>query len=173
MNYNLLQQIGLGNLDLTYLFIASYVLVLILIIITIVQTVKINKLSKRYKKFMSGKNAKSLEQDIEGIYEDNKFIKTSTEKNHKDIQSLYRKFESAFQKVGIVKYDAYNQMGGQLSFSLALLDENDNGFVLNSVHGAEGCYTYTKEIKNGMCEISLGDEEKRALDIAMDMIIEE
>lgn len=173
MNYNLLQQIGLGNLDLTYLFIASYVLVLILIIITIVQTVKINKLSKRYKKFMSGKNAKSLEQDIEGIYEDNKFIKTSTEKNRKDIQSLYRKFESAFQKVGIVKYDAYNQMGGQLSFSLALLDENDNGFVLNSVHGAEGCYTYTKEIKNGMCEISLGDEEKRALDIAMDMIIEE
>lgn len=173
MNYNLLQQIGLGNLDLTYLFIASYVLVLILIIITIVQTVKINKLSKRYKKFMSGKNAKSLEKDIEGIYEDNKFIKTSTEKNQKDIQSLYRKFESAFQKVGIVKYDAYNQMGGLLSFSLALLDENDNGFVLNSVHSAEGCYTYTKQIKNGLCEISLGDEEKKALDIAMDMIIEE
>ena len=64
-------------------------------------------------------------------------------------------------------------MGGQLSFSLALLDENDNGFVLNSVHGVEGCYTYTKEIKNGLCEISLGDEEKQALDIAMDMIIEE
>ena len=173
MNYNLLEQMGIGNFDLTYLFIASYVLVFILIIITIVQTVKLHKLSKRYKKFMMGKNAKSLENDIEGIYEDNKFIKASTEKNRKDIQSLYRKFESAFQKVGIVKYDAYNQMGGQLSFSLALLDENDNGFVLNSVHGVEGCYTYTKEIKNGLCEISLGDEEKQALDIAMDMIIEE
>lgn len=173
MNYNLLEQMGIGNFDLTYLFIASYVLVLILIIITIVQTVKLHKLSKRYKKFMMGKNAKSLENDIEGIYEDNKFIKASTEKNRKDIQSLYRKFESAFQKVGIVKYDAYNQMGGQLSFSLALLDENDNGFILNSVHGVEGCYTYTKEIKNGLCEISLGDEEKQALDIAMDMIIEE
>ncbi len=86
---------------------------------------------------------------------------------------MYKKFENAFQKVGIVKYDAYNQMGGQLSFSLALLDENDNGFVLNSVHSTEGCYSYTKEVKNGMCEISLGDEEKMALDIAMDMVIED
>ncbi len=172
MNYNLLEQMGIGNFDLTYLFIVSYALVLILIMITIVQIVKLSKLSKKYKKFMLGKNAKSLEKDIEGIFEDNKFIKTSTEKNRKDIQSLYRKFESAFQKVGIVKYDAYNQMGGQLSFSLALLDENDNGFILNSVHSMEGCYSYTKEIKNGLCEISLGDEEKKALDIAMDMIIE-
>ena len=169
MNYNLLEEIGIGSFDLTYLFIATYALILILIIITVVQTVKLCKLSKRYKKFMSGKNAKSLEKDIEGIFEDNKFIKASTEKNRKDIQSLYRKFEGAFQKVGIVKYDAFNQMGGQLSFSLALLDENDNGFILNCVHSTEGCYSYTKEIKQGLCEISLGDEEKEALDIAMDI----
>lgn len=169
MNYNLLEETGIGSFDLTYLFIAAYALILILIIITVVQTVKLCKLSKRYKKFMSGKNAKSLEMDIEGIFEDNKFIKASMEKNRKDIQSLYRKFEGAFQKVGIVKYDAFNQMGGQLSFSLALLDENDNGFILNCVHSTEGCYSYTKEIKQGLCEISLGDEEKEALDIAMDI----
>lgn len=167
MNYNLLEETGIGSFDLTYLFIAAFALILILIIIVVVQTVKISKLSKRYKTFMSGKNAKSLEKDIEGIFEDNKFIKASMEKNHKDIEALYRKFEGAFQKVGIVKYDAFSQMGGQLSFSLALLDENDNGFILNSVHGADGCYSYTKGIKKGICEISLGDEEKKALDIAM------
>lgn len=167
MNYNLLEEMGIGSFDLTYLFIAAYALVLILIIIVIIQTVKLSKLSKRYKKFMLGKNAKSLEKEIEGIFEDNKFIKASTEKNRKDIQSLYRKLEGTFQKVGIVKYDAFNQVGGQLSFSLALLDENDNGFILNSVHSTEGCYSYTKEIKKGICEIALGDEEKNALDIAM------
>ena len=69
--------------------------------------------------------------------------------------------------MGLVKYDAFQQMGGQLSFSLALLDENDNGFIINSVHSAEGCYSYTKEIKNGVCSLTLGDEEKKALDIAM------
>ena len=169
MNFNLLNEMGLGNFDLTYLFIGMIVLIIILFIIMIAQSVKLSKLSKKYKKFMGGKNAKSLEKDIIGLYEDNKFLKTSMDKNKKDIQTLYRKFGGAFQKVGIVKYDAFNQMGGQLSFSLALLNENDNGFILNSVHSTEGCYSYTKEIKGGLCDISLGDEEKQALDIAMDL----
>ena len=62
--------------------------------------------------------------------------------------------ESTFQKVGIIKYDAFNQMGGKLSFSLALLNENDDGFILNSVHSSDGCYSYTKIIKNGKCKIN-------------------
>ncbi len=167
MNYNLLEGLGLGNFDLTYVFIAIIAILLILLVMIIVQTVRLSKLSKKYKKFMSGKNAKSMEKDIIGLYEDNKFIKASVEKNKKDIQMLYHKVEGTFQKVGIVKYDAFNQMGGQLSFSLALLDENDNGFILNSVHSTEGCYSYTKEIRKGLCDISLGDEEKKALDMAM------
>ena len=169
MNYNLLEMIGLSGFDLTYLFIASYALILILIIMVIVQAVKLSKLSKKYKKFMSGKNAKSLEKDIIGLYEDNRFIKASTEKNKSDIRLLYKRLASTFQKVGIVKYDAFNQMGGQLSFSLALLDENNSGFILNCVHSTEGCYSYTKEIRNGSCDISLGEEEREALDIAMDI----
>lgn len=169
MNYNLLEMIGLSGFDLTYLFIVSYALILILIIMVIVQGVKLSKLSKKYKKFMSGKNAKSLEKDIIGLYEDNRFIKASTEKNKSDIRFLYKKLASTFQKVGIVKYDAFNQMGGQLSFSLALLDENNSGFILNCVHSTEGCYSYTKEIRNGSCDISLGEEEREALDIAMDI----
>ena len=92
---------------------------------------------------------------------------TTAEKNKSDIKNIYKRLESAFQKVGLVKYDAFQQMGGQLSFSLAVLDENDNGFIMNSVHSAEGCYSYTKEIKQGQCSLTLGDEEKMALDMAM------
>lgn len=169
MNYNLLNDMGLGNMDLTYLFIGAFAAVFLLLIVTIVLCVNLGRLSKKYKKFMGGKNAKSLEKDIMGLYEDNRLIKASMEKNRKDIENLYRKLGSAFQKIGIVKYDAFNQMGGQLSFSLALLDENDNGFIINSVHSTEGCYSYTKEIKNGLCDISLGEEEKKALDMAMDL----
>lgn len=169
MNYNLLNDMGLGNIDLTYLFIGAFAAIIILFVIIIVLCVTMAKLSKKYKKFMGGKNAKSLEKDIIGLYEDNRLIKASMEKNRMDIENLSKKLEGAFQKIGIVKYDAFNQMGGQLSFSLALLDENDNGFIINSVHSTEGCYSYTKEIKNGLCDISLGDEEKKALDIAMDL----
>lgn len=169
MNYNLLGDMGLGNIDLTYLFIGAFAAILVLLIIVIVLCINLGKLSKKYNKFMGGKNAKSMEKDIMGLYEDNRLIKASMEKNRKDIENLYRKLGGAFQKMGIVKYDAFNQMGGQLSFSLALLDENDNGFIINSVHSAEGCYSYTKEIKNGLCDISLGEEEKKALDMAMDL----
>lgn len=167
MNSNLFNLIGIGDLDVGYIFLGMAVIILLLIILVIIQMVKSNKLKKRYEKFMQGKEVKSLEQEIIGLYEDNKFFKLSVEKNKKDIRSLYKKFESAFQKTGLIKYDAFKQMGGQLSFCLALLDENNNGFILNSVHSAEGCYSYTKEIKNGESSLLLGEEEKQALEMAM------
>lgn len=71
-----------------------------------------------------------------------------------------------FQKVGLVKYDAFHEMGGKLSFSLALLNETNDGFVLNAVHSREGCYTYIKEIVGGNSIIVLAEEEQEALDMA-------
>ena len=165
-----LNQIGLGGFDLGYLFVGLIVLavlVLILIILLIVQMNKTAKLKKRLDKFVLGKDGLSLEQDIIGLFEDNKFLKNSAEKNKKDIRTLYKRMETAYQKMGLVKYDVFNQMGGQLSFSLALLDENNNGFIINSVHSTEGCYSYTKEIRNGESSITLGSEEAEALAIAM------
>lgn len=167
MNNYFLKSIGLENIDIGILIVALVVIILFLIILNIVNIHSISKLKKKYDKFMLGKNAESLENEITDLFEDNKFIKNSIEKNKKDIHALYRKFESSLQKVGIIKYDAFDQIGGKLSFCMALLDENNNGFILNSVYGAEGCYTYTKEIKNGNCETSLGQEEEKALSIAM------
>ncbi len=152
---------------LFYGMIVLVVLILVLIVLLAVQISKTSKLKKRLDKFVLGKDGASLEQDIAGLYEDNKFLKTSADKNKKDIRTLYKRMENAYQKMGIVKYDAFNQMGGQLSFSLALLDENNNGFIINSVHSTEGCYSYTKEIKNGESYISLGKEEEEALATAI------
>lgn len=167
MNNSFLNGIGLGNIDIGIVILVMAIIILILLIICIANIRSILKMKKISKKFMQGKNAKSLEQEIIGLFEDNKFLKNAIEKNKRDIRNLYKNFESAFQKVGIVKYDAFNQMGGNLSFSLALLDENNNGFILNSVHSTDGCYSYTKQIENGICKIPLGDEEERALNIAM------
>lgn len=164
---DIFQQIGLGSFDIGYLLIGMIVIMLILLILLIVQITKVSKLKKRLDKFVLGKDGASLEQDIIGLFEDNKFLKNNTEKNKKDIRTLYKRMETAYQKMGLVKYDAFNQMGGQLSFSLALLDENNNGFIINSVHSTEGCYSYTKEIRNGESSISLGKEEAEALSIAI------
>lgn len=167
MNSQVFNYISLGNVDIGYILIGMAAVIAISIILIIIQMVKLSKLKKKYSVFMQGKDAKSLEKDIIGLYEDNKFIKVSIEKNKNDIRELFKKQELSFQKVGIVKYDAFKQMGGQLSFSLALLNENDCGFIINSVHSTEGCYSYSKEIKNGQCSILLGEEEKQALDMAM------
>lgn len=168
---NLMEQMGLSGFDFGYVFIGTIVLAVVLIavlILLIVLICKMSKLKKRLNSFVTGSDGLSLEQEIAEICEDNRQLKKITTENKKDIRTLYKNMESAYQKMGLVKYDAFNQMGGQLSFSLALLDENNNGFIINSVHSTEGCYSYTKEIKNGKSSLSLGKEEAEALAMAVE-----
>ena len=168
MNYQLLQKMGLGKIDITYLFLVMLILLLIFMIMTIVLLVKTNKLTKKYKRFMKGENAKSLENDIIEMFERQVEIEETLSKNSEDIKLLYKKFKKAFQKVSLTKYDAFNQMGGQLSYCLVMLDENNDGFIINSVHGADGCYSYTKEIRKGKSSIALSNEEQQTLIDAME-----
>ena len=156
----LLDGIGLGGIDIAYILIGMLVMILVLLILIIVQMVQASKLKKRLNRFLMGNDGMSMEQDIISLIEDNKFLKIDADKNKKEMRELRRKFEHSYQKMGLVKYDAFQQMGGQLSFSLCLLDNNNNGFIINSVHSAEGCYSYTKEIKAGESSLLLGEEEK-------------
>ena len=80
-----------------------------------------------------------------------------------NIKDIYEKMEYTFQKIGVVKYDAFHEMGGKLSFALAMLDKENNGFVMNAIHSSDGCYTYVKEIVKGESYVVLGEEEKEAL----------
>lgn len=160
MNSQILNYIGLGGIDIGYILIGMAAMIVLSFLLIIILMIKVSKWKKKYSIFMQGKDAKSLEQDIIGLYEDNKFVKIAIEKNKNNIRELFKKHELSFQKFGIVKYDAFQQMGGQLSFSLVLLNENDNGFIINSVHSTEGCYSYSKEIKMESAKISLGEEEK-------------
>ena len=167
MNSNLFDQLGL-NIDIAYILIALLLIIIVLLIMVISQHKKINNIKDQISRFMKGRDAASLEEEIVALFEDNQIIKKATEKNQKDINRLYDRLASCFQKVGIIKYDAFNQMGGQLSYSIALLDEDNNGFLLNSVHSTDGCYSYSKEIKNGKCSLELGEEEQIALNEAME-----
>ena len=149
-----------------YVIIALAVVTIILLILYIVNVVQMNQLKKRYKIFMTGKNARNLEKTlIERLDQVDALMEANAE-NKKAIQNLFSKTKFTFQKVGLVKYDAFHEMGGKLSFSLALLNEANDGFVLNAVHSREGCYTYVKDIIAGNSVILLSPEEKEALEIA-------
>ena len=167
MNSNILNSIGLGSIDPAIFIIILIVLLLVNIVLLVIFIVKNVKLTNRMNAFMLGKDASSLEEEITDLFAINKNIVEKVRENRKDIRKIYRKFTKAIQKVGIVKYDAYQQMGGDLSFSMALLDEENNGFIMNSVHSTEGCYTYTKEVRDGRCDLELGNEERIALEKAV------
>ena len=154
------------SLDIFVLGLAA--LVLILIIIMIVNGVKMKKLKKRYEAFMDGKDAKSLEDTLIKRLNQVDELLASDEDTKKKVQMVLDHLDHTYQKVGLVKYDAFNEMGGKLSFSLALLNRKNDGFIINAMHSREGCYTYIKEIINGNSIIMLAEEEKEALEMALE-----
>lgn len=156
----------LFGIDSDYIIIALAAITLVLLILYIVNIVQITKLKKRYRIFMSGKNARNLENTLIERLDQVDGLLVANAENEKNIKQLFSNMKFTFQKVGLVKYDAFNEMGGKLSFSLALLNETNNGFVMNAVHSREGCYTYVKEIIDGNAIIMLSEEEKEALEMA-------
>ena len=167
MNSKLFESIGLGNLDIAYIFIFMLVCIIALAVLVICQMNQNKKLRKKYEKFLQGKNAKSLEEQITELCEIHDILKKNSDVHTKQIKDLYRRHKSTFQKSAIVKYDAFKEMGGKLSFCLVMLDEENDGFVLNSVHSTDGCYSYTKRITKGESDIALSGEEQHALEKAM------
>lgn len=154
------------GIDPGILIIILFLLVIGLFVFVLIVMAKYNQLNESYQLFMKGKKAESLEEEIGTLFTDIASMKQQTEKNRKDIKKIIENLRECYQRVGIVKYDAFKQMGGKLSFSVALLNDNQTGFIINSIHSTEGCYVYTKEITNGDCAIALGEEEKKALMLA-------
>ncbi|MDE6688125.1 MAG: DUF4446 family protein, partial [Lachnospiraceae bacterium] len=154
--------------DIGFILIVLTVLVIAAIVMVIILLVQNHRLKDKYDRFMRGAKAKSLETEIQDLIKDVEDLTRTSKEHDIDIRELYHKHEGALQKVGLVKYDAFKEMGGKLSYGLAVLDENNNGFLINSVHSSTGCYSYTKKIKEGQSEIELSKEEKTALERALD-----
>ena len=159
----------LNNLgfDPVYLLIASAVLTLILLVVTVMCLINMRKLYRRYDIFMRGKDAETMENLIVEQMNDIIDLKAQDRYNKDSIRTANKNSRAAFQKIGIVKYNAFKGMGGNLSFALALLDYTNTGFVLNSVHSWEGCYLYLKDVERGETEVLLGAEEQEALEQAL------
>ncbi len=150
-----------------YVGIGAGIFIIALFILVIITLVKIKKVNQRFKNFMRGKDAESLEEVIVKYLDKIDNLEEENNERKKQINNITENLLITYQKIGIVKYDAFNEMGGKLSFSLALLDKQNNGFILNAMHSREGCYTYVKEIIDGNSYIALGEEEKKALDMAL------
>ena len=155
-----------------YILIVLIALDVVLIGIIIYGFCKYKKLFCAYDRFMRGKAAEDLEEVIYNIEDQIKELKAEDRANKDAIRVLNKNFRASYQKFGVVKYNAFKGMGGNLSFASALLDYTNTGFILNSVHSREGCYVYIKTVDCGQTEVVLGAEEREALEKALGYVKE-
>ena len=155
------------------------IIIILLLILTIVLTVnvfsskmRLSRLERKYKMFMKGSDAQSLEKvfvrkfaQIDRLYE-------AKEDHEHDISFIKHHLESMFSKYGVEKYDAFDDVGGKLSFALALLDQDNSGVILNAVHSRDNCFLYLKEIVKGESYVMLSQEELEALRKAVNFDLE-
>lgn len=140
---------------------------IILFFVAVTALVLLFKLTKEYNSFMKKMgNGNDLSGMLRKYLDDVNMIK----KDNSEIKAYYTKLDSdiasCIQKVGIVRYNAFRDVGSDLSFAVALLDREDNGVVFNGIYGSESSNIYSKPIRNGKSQYQLSDEEMYAIDLA-------
>ena len=151
------------GIDPGIIIIILLVLTIFLLVKSVSSSMRLSRLERKYKTFMTGSDAQSLEKifvrkfaQIDKLYE-------AKEDHEHDILFIKKNLEKMFSKYGVEKYDAFDDVGGKLSFALALLDKDNTGLILNAVHSRDNCFLYLKEIVKGESYVMLSQEEVEAL----------
>ena len=151
------------GIDPGIIIIALLAIVVILIGVMISNGMRLTRLERKYKMFMKGSDAQSLEKTFVRKFAQIDRLYEAKEDHDHDILFLKKNMEKMFNKYGVEKYDAFDDVGGKLSFALALLDKENTGLILNAVHSRDNCFLYLKEIVKGESYVMLSQEEVEAL----------
>ncbi len=123
----------------------------------------VRKLENKYRRFMKGRDGISLEDQFIHEFDKLSGFDDGLAEVKAQVAQLRAIEQKNMTKYGVVKYDAFEDVGGRLSFVLALLNEEDSGIVLNAIHSKDNCFLYLKEVVKGESYIMLSSEEVQAL----------
>jgi len=151
------------------ILIIMAMLLLILMTYIIMVNRKIKILSKKYERFMEGSSGDNVEDILNKWVDKLKMLEVDKNQLKHDLNKLKQNQEICIQKVNVIRYNPFDNMGGDLCFVLTLLDGYNNGIILNGLHSREGSYIYAKPIEEGKSKYQLSDEEKESLSKAKDM----
>ena len=147
--------------------IASFLtLIVILFTINFANSIKINKLKKKYKNFMSGLGEGNVEQLLEENINKANLNSNKIKEVENKINRIDSNLRQCSQKIGVVRYNAFENLGSDLSFSIAILNSNDSGLILSGIYSRDSSATYAKPIINGKSKYALSVEEIQAMEIA-------
>ena len=144
--------------------IALIITIFILFILYIANTIKLSKLRKSYKEFMKRLgNGNNIEEMLNNYMDSVSKVQNENKQLVEYCKSIDKNMGKCIQKVGMVRYNAFKDTGSDLSFTLALLDEDNNGVVLNGIYSREMSNIYAKAVENGKSLNTLSEEEKEAI----------
>ena len=150
-----------------FLILLSLILNAVLFFMLSSESRKRRELELRLRRFTRGSGGDNLEDTMLRMFDEHEEIHQILDREDREIDEIQDRLRNAIQKVGVIKYDAFNQMGGNLSSSIALFNENNDGVIINTVQSVDGCYSYVKQIRDGRPDVDLGKEENEALEQAM------
>lgn len=150
-----------------YIILILSVVVIILIIIVLVLLKSISSLEKRYRKFMRGVNNKNLEELVTTYLDKVDEVKSNSDKIAQAYDSMDKRIKNCIQKTSVIRYRAFEDVGSDLSFSIALLDDSNDGVIITGIFGRHESTTYAKPIDNGISRYDLSEEEQQVLDKAI------
>lgn len=151
------------GIDQGILVLLLMVLVLILIVVFLNVSLALHRLNRKYTMFMKGADGQSLERMFSQKMKEFERLARANEDNSLELRQMKSVLKKTPTKYGIVKYDAFDDVGGKLSFAVAMLDAENTGFILNAIHSRDNCFFYIKEIVNGESYTLLSSEETDAL----------
>lgn len=137
------------------------------LILVIISYAKSRKLAKRYKSLMTGMDGNDLEEMLDSHLKTVNKIFSKTLEIESEYKATKKMAEHSLQRVGVVRYNAFDNTGSDLSFAIALLDYNGDGLVISGLFGRNETRTYAKPISQGSSTYLLSDEEQEAIKIAM------
>ncbi|MCY6485359.1 DUF4446 family protein [Clostridium aestuarii] len=150
--------------DLQPYILMGFVIIIIILIITLLVVLKsINRLETRYRKLTRGINNENLEKIIMSYLDNIDKVKEDTEKIKNQQQEINNNLKQCIQKVSILRYKAFEDIGSDLSFSIVLLDNSNDGVVLTGIYGRSDSTVYAKPIDKGISRYDLSEEEEEVL----------
>ncbi|SFL83382.1 DUF4446 family protein [Pelosinus propionicus] len=149
--------------NLQYVLLGMTAMILLALVVFISINIRLGKMNKKYRKMMQGVDGENLEKLLISHIEEVKQVVGKVDILSEDCKRLERIAKDCVQKVALVRFNAFEDVGSDLSFAIALLDSYNNGIVISSIYGRNEFRTYSKPIVSGVSSYLLTEEEKQAL----------
>ncbi len=153
--------------NLMYITGGLGVLVIVMYAIIINLWLNVSYMKKRYRKMMTGVDGQNLERMLIGHIEETQHVVEEQKRIDAENKAIQDLLQKALTRVGVVRFRAFEDMGSDLSYAVALLDSDNSGVILSSIFGREDSRSYVKPIEKGQSTYTLTDEEHQALQKAM------